>query len=63
MEHESDNYINCDWCFWNSNKRIMKGTGGLGSWRKSGDHPNYNVIENGQDTERSAGELLSLKLR
>ena len=19
MEHEGDNYTNCDWCFWDSN--------------------------------------------
>ena len=29
MEHEGDNYTNCDWCFWYSNKRFTKGTGGL----------------------------------
>ena len=26
-----------------------KGTGGLGSWRTSGDHPNDSIIENGQN--------------
>ena len=57
MGHEGDNYINCDWCFWNSNKRITKGTGGFGSWRTSGDHPNYYIIENGQNTEKSPGHL------
>ena len=25
MEHDGDNYTNCDWCFWHSNKRITKG--------------------------------------
>ena len=32
----------------------------------SGDHPNYNIIENGQNTEESPGDLrrlLSLKLQ
>ena len=38
----------------------MKGTRGLGSWRTSGDHPNYNIIENGQNTERSPGDLRRL---
>ena len=28
VEHESDNYTNCDWCFWYSHQRILKGTGG-----------------------------------
>ena len=36
---------------------ITKGTGGLDSWRTSGDHPNYYIIENGQDTEKSPGDL------
>ena len=39
---------------------IAKGTGGLGSWRTSGDHPNYNIIENGQNTEKSPGDLRRL---
>ena len=30
MEHEGDNYTNRDWCFWYSNQRTIKGTGGFG---------------------------------
>ena len=62
MGHESDNYTNCDWCFWYSHQSIIKGTGGLGSLRKSGDHPNYNIIENGQNTEKSPGDLRRLTI-
>ena len=40
MEHEGDNYNNCDWCFWHANKKIIKGPEGFGCWRLSGDHPN-----------------------
>ena len=40
--------------------RITKGTGGLGSWRTSGDHPNYYIINNGQNTEKSPGDLRRL---
>ena len=32
---------------------IIKGTGGLGNKRMSGHHPNYYIIENGQNTEKS----------
>ena len=39
---------------------ITKGTGGLGRWRTSGDHPNYSIIENVQDTEKSPGNLKRL---
>ena len=41
-------------------KRITKGTRGLGSWRTSGDHPNDSIIENGQNTEKSPGNLRRL---
>ena len=60
MEHEGDNYANCDWCFWYSDWRNIKGTGGLGSWRLSRDHPNDSIIENGQNTEKSPGDLRRL---
>ena len=39
---------------------VTKGTGVLGSWRTSGDHPNYSIIENGQNTEKSPGDLRRL---
>ena len=60
MEHEGDNYTICDWCFWHSNLRIIKGTGGVGIWRTSGIHPNDIIIENGQNTEKSPGDLRRL---
>ncbi len=60
MEHEGDNYTNCNWCFWYSQQRIIKGTGGLGSWGTSGDHPNNSIIENGQNSEKSPGDLKRL---
>ena len=60
VEHASDNYTNCNKCFWYSNKRITKGTGGRGSWRTSGEHPNDSIIENGQNTEKSPRDLSRL---
>ena len=41
---------------------ITKETGGLGSWRTSGDHPNYSIIENDQNTEKSPGDLRKLAI-
>ena len=35
-------------------------SGGLGSWRRSGNHPNYNIIENSQNTEKSTEDLKRL---
>ena len=63
LEHESDNYTNCDWCFWYSHQRVIKGTGELGNKRTSGDHPNLYIIEDSQNSEKSPGDLLSLKLQ
>ena len=57
VEYAGDIYTNCNWCFWYSNKRITKGTEGLGRWRTGGDLPNYYIIENGQNTEKSTGDL------
>ena len=53
-------------CSWYSHQRIDTGTGGLGNKRKNGDHPNYSIVQMGQNTEKSPGtwgDLLSLKLR
>ena len=47
MEHEGDNYTIVIGAFGTVTKRNIKGTGGFGSWRLSGDHPNNSIIENG----------------
>ena len=60
MNHENDDYINCNWRSWYSHRRIIKGTGGLGNNRTSGDHPNYCIIEIGQNIEKSPGDLRGL---
>ena len=39
---------------------VTKGTRELGSWRTSGDHPNDSIIENGQNTKKSPGDLWRL---
>ena len=57
VEHESENFTNCAWCFWYSHQRIIKGTGWLGNKRTSRDHPNYYIFENDQNTEKSPGDL------
>ena len=41
-------------------KGLLKGTGGLKNNRTSGDHPNYYIIEYGQNTEMSPGDLRRL---
>ena len=39
---------------------IDKMPGGLRNKRTSGDHPNYNIIESSQNTEKSPGDLRRL---
>ena len=41
-------------------RRINKGSVGLGNKRTNGDHPNYCVIEIGQNTEKNPGDLRRL---
>ena len=60
MEHADDNNTNCNRCVWNSKKMITKGIGGLGNWRTGRDHPNDSIIEDGQNTEKSPGNLRRL---
>ena len=60
LEHESDVYTNCNWCSWYSHQRINKGTRGLGNKRTRGNHPNYCIIEIGQNIKKSPGDVRRL---
>ena len=60
MEHESDNHTNCKWCFWCNHQTIIKLAEGFGDKRTSVDNPNYYIIENGQNTEKSPVDLRRL---
>ena len=60
VEHESDDYTNCNWGSWYSHQRIGKRTGGPGNNGMNGDHPNYSIIEIGQNTEKSPVDLKKL---
>ena len=59
MEHESDIDTNCNWCSWCSHQRIDTGTGRLGN-KMGGDYTNNRIIEIGQNTEKSPGNLRRL---
>ena len=63
MEHEVDNNTNCDRGFLYSNHKINKGTGGLGGWRTSGDYLNYDIIDSGQNTEKSPEDLRRIDVK
>ena len=38
-------------------KGLLKGQEDFGSWRPSTNHPNNSIIENGQITEKSPGDM------
>ena len=47
----------------NNNNKIIKKLGGLGSWRTDcRDYPNDSITENGQNTEKSPGDLRRLAI-
>ena len=60
MEHESDGDTSCYCCSRYSNQCINSRTGGLGGKRTSGDHPNYTIVEIGQNTKKSPGDSRTL---
>ena len=41
-------------------KGLLNGIGCLGSWGTSGEHPNDSIVENGQNTKKSLGNLRRL---
>ena len=57
MRHEGVCDTNYNWCTQNSSQRFVKGTGRFRNWRTSGDHPNYSIVEVGQNTEKSPGDF------
>ena len=63
MEHESDSDTNCNWFAQYSNQRIGTGIRGLGNKWTIRDYPNYSIVEIGQNTKKSPGDLLSLTLQ
>ena len=60
MEYEGDCDTNYNWCTWNNTQRISKGAGGVRNQRMSLDHPNHSIVEVGQNTEKSPGDIRRL---
>ena len=60
VEYESDDYTNCNWWSWYTHQRIGIRTGWLGNNGTDGDCPNYGMVEIGQNTEKSPGDLRRL---
>ena len=57
MQHESDGDTNCNSRTRYYHQMIVTGIGGLGNKRKSGNPPNYNIIDIGQNSNECHGDL------
>ena len=57
MEHESDSDIICNWHSQYSHQMIGTGIGKLRNKKPSGDHSKYSIVEIGQNTKKSPGDL------
>ena len=60
MEHDSDCDTNCNWFTRYIYQRISTETGGLEDKRTSGNHQYDSIIEIGQNTKKSTGDLRRL---
>ena len=60
VKHESDGDTNCNRLSCYSHERIGKMTRGIGNKKASVDHPDYSVVEIGQNTEKSTADLMRL---
>ena len=58
MEHKGDGGTNCSLTC--CHEIFGTGTEGLGNKRTSVDHPNYSMVEIGQNTKKSPRELRRL---
>ena len=61
MECESDGNTNWNKCARYSHGGIDTWAGGLRNERTSGDHPNYSIVEIGQNTEKGPGDFRRLQ--
>ena len=52
MEHESDGDTNSNWRARSDPQRLCKRAGTVGNPRTNREHPNYSIIEIGQNTEK-----------
>ena len=60
-DHESGGDTNCNWRGRYNHQRILTGTGGFWNKRISGDYQNFSIVESGQNTEKSPGDLRRLQ--
>ena len=60
VKNECDGDINCDWCSCNGRKRLGKETERVGNRRTNWDYPDYNIVKNGLNNDKSPEDLWRL---
>ena len=62
-EHEVDGDTNCNWFTQNNSKRMDEGIRRFRNQRTTRDHSDKSILKISQNTEKSHGDLLSLKIQ
>ena len=57
MDHKGDGDTSCNWCTWNGYQSFKNGAGRVENQGTNRDHSNYSIIEIGQNTEKTSGNL------
>ena len=53
MEHMHEDNTNCSGWTWNSPQNLREGAGKIGNLWENWDHPDYSIVEIGQNTQKS----------
>ena len=54
---EGNSDTNCNWCARSGPQKLVKRTERLRNQRTNGDYPDYSIIQIGQNTKKSPGDL------
>ena len=57
VEHEGEGYANGSWCTWHSPQTLEKRNERVENWRSNRGHLDFSIVEIGQITEKSPGDL------
>ena len=61
-EHEGNGDTNCNWRTWNDLQRLGKRAGRVRNRTTNRNYLNYSIVDISQNTEKSPGDLLLLRL-
>ena len=62
MIYEVQSDTNCNWRSWMGTPRFGKGASGVRHRSMIRDHTNYSIVDIGQNTEKSSGDVRRLDI-